>query len=114
MELVPSWLKHMESFIYVHVETPASCCLLQIMFLGFGLSRCIFNKAGRMKPLVHFSIVICLQTALHDGRYTLSNVLVFYTSGDISARFLVFLLLLFFFNSTSSFIFENCQSLMSS
>ena len=52
----------------------------------------IFEKL-MMEFFVHFSIVFTLYTALHNQSIS-SNILVFYTSGDISSRLEAFLLLI--------------------
>ena len=43
-ERVASWLKHISCFIWVHIETSASYCMLQAILQRFGLSRCICKK----------------------------------------------------------------------
>ena len=44
-EIAPSWLIHMNPFIWVQVETNTSCCLLQVMLLQrFSLSKSICKK----------------------------------------------------------------------
>ena len=42
-EMVSSWLKHMNCFICVHIETNTRCCLLLAMLQRFGLSRFIYE-----------------------------------------------------------------------
>ena len=62
----------------------------------------------RMQFFVHFIIVLCLYTLLHNQRSLLLNFLVFHTFVGISLKPTAFLLLIFFntVSSSSSIMFD--------
>ena len=49
-----SWLKHELCFIGAHIETNASCCLLQVLRLRFGFRRYVCKKRS-----IVFIVCIC-------------------------------------------------------
>ena len=76
-----------------------------------GIPRSPFLGRRKMQPLVHFSIMFWLYTALHYQSNRSSNFLVFHTSGGFSSRPAAFLFLVFV-NTTSSYPWVNCLSLI--
>ena len=62
-----------------------------------------------MQPFIHFFIVFCLYTVLHNSRSMLSNFFGFHTSGVILSRLSTFLLFSLVLSNSSSI---NCLSLM--
>ena len=72
--------------------------------------RSPFFGKGRMHLFVHLSIVFWLYMALQYWSSKLSDFLVFHTSGGISSRLAVFLLLIFVSATLNSWV--NCPCLM--
>ena len=55
VKMSPFWLKHIYFiFVCIDMEANVTCCLLQTMQLGFGLSRCICQN--RYVICVHYSL----------------------------------------------------------
>ena len=79
----------------------------------FVLQRSSFLEKEKMHSFVHFPIVFSLFTASNNRRNMSSNVIHFQTSGDISPKATVFLLLIFF-KFASSYSFRIWPGLMCS
>ena len=76
------------------------------------IPRLPFLEKWRMHLFVHFFIVFCSYTTLHNQRSMLSNFLVFHITGGILLRPAAFLLLIFWY--CISFSSVNYSNLMSS
>ena len=102
--LLPGYVNWSTNFIAFHPFMLVQFCVIP---------RSLFPRKGNVEPFVHFSLVFCLYTALHNRRRMSSTFLVLHTSGDISWGPVAFLLLIVFSTASSSSS-VNCPSLIAS